>query len=139
LHQRSKNYDNNCFAVGCKKNGILLSTKMTFTLVQYLRIFYVKERRPCWMAFSHRSLKNDPRMKMKWSLSCVRALLRTYMFYIYVEERALLRTYMFYIYVEERRPCWMAFSHRSLKNDPLMKMKWSLSCVRRSYVRTYEC
>jgi hypothetical protein len=75
---QSKNYDNNCFAVGCKKKGISLSTKMTFTLAQYLRIFYVKDRRPCWMAFSHRSLKNDPRMKMNWSLSCVRTFERSY-------------------------------------------------------------
>jgi hypothetical protein len=63
----------------------------------------VKDRRPCWMAFSHRSLKNDPLLKIIRSISCVRAILRVF-------------------HVKDRRPCWMAFSHRSLKNDPLMKM-----------------
>jgi hypothetical protein len=29
-----------------RKKVILLSTKMTFTLAQYLRTFYVKDRRP---------------------------------------------------------------------------------------------
>jgi hypothetical protein len=32
--------------VVARKNAFLLSTKMTFTLAQYLRTFYVKDRRP---------------------------------------------------------------------------------------------
>jgi hypothetical protein len=32
--------------VVARKKGILLSTKMTFTLAQYLRLFYVMDRWP---------------------------------------------------------------------------------------------
>jgi hypothetical protein len=72
----AKKYDNDslCFCLECIKGSFSLSTKMTFTVVQYLGIFYVKERRPCWMAFSHLSLKSDPRMITTRSLSCVRIL-----------------------------------------------------------------
>jgi hypothetical protein len=47
LHQRkAKIMTTVASLLVARKKGILLSTKMTFTLAQYLRTFYVKDRRP---------------------------------------------------------------------------------------------
>jgi hypothetical protein len=66
-----------------------------YVVTLHTGIFHVKDRRPCWMAFSHRSLKNDPRMKIIRSLSCVSTFERTNIYRsMKVQRSLLLRAYV---------------------------------------------